>query len=88
MTPFVTAAWTLAAGAMVLFLPGLAWLAFFWDPEQDTYERLAEALGLSIAMSAVIALLANLLGLRLTPISVVVIYGILAVPAFWALRRW
>ena len=88
MTPFITAAWTLAAGAMVLFLPGLAWLAFFWDPEQDTFERLAEALGLSVAMSAVIALIANLLGLRLTPISVVVIYGILAVPAFWALRRW
>jgi hypothetical protein len=27
MTPFITAAWTLIAGAMVLFLPGLAWQA-------------------------------------------------------------
>jgi uncharacterized membrane protein len=52
MTPFITTAWTLLAGVLVLFLPGFAWLAFFWDPEQDTFERLAEAIGLSVALSA------------------------------------
>ncbi len=88
MTPFITAAWTLIAGAMVLFLPGLAWQAFFWDPEQDTFERLAEVLGLSAALIAVIALLAYLLGLRLTSTPVIIVYGLLAIPAAWALRRW
>jgi hypothetical protein len=88
MTPFITATWTLVAGVVVLLLPGLAWLAFFYDPEQDAFERLAETLGVSIALSAIIALLAFLLGLQLSSWIVITIYGLMAFPAFWALRRW
>ena len=86
MTPLFSATWTLFAGAMVLFLPGFAWLAFFWDPEQDTFERLAEVLGLSIAFSALIALLAYLLG---TATSLVVFSSTdTGISCFWTLRRW
>ena len=88
MTPFITATWTLVAGSMVLFLPGSAWKFFFWDPEQDAFERLAEALGLSVALSAVFALLGKLLGLHLWPALIIGGYSIAAIPAFLALRRW
>jgi hypothetical protein len=88
MTPIITATWTLIAGAMVLFLPGLAWLAFFWDPDQDTFERLAEALGLSVSLSAVIALFAYLLDWQFTSTFIIAVYVLLAFPALWALRRW
>ena len=88
MTPLFSASWTLLTGAMVLFLPGLAWLAFFWDTEQDAFERLAEMLGVSIAFSALIALLAFQLGLHLSSYVVILIYGLMAIPAFWTLKRW
>ena len=88
MTPFISAAWTLITGAMVLFLPGLAWLALFWDPDQDTFERLAEVLGLSISLTAVLALFAYLLNWQLTSTFIIAIYVLLAFPAFWGLRRW
>ena len=88
MTPFISATWTLIAGAMVLFLPGFAWLALFWDPDQDTFERLAEVLGLSISMTAVLALLAYLLNWQLTSTFIIVIYVLLAFPSLWGLRRW
>ena len=88
MIPLFSATWTLLAGAMVLFLPGLAWLYFFWDAEQDAFERLAEMLGVSIASSALIALLAYLLGLHLSSSIVILIYGLMAIPAFWTLKHW
>ena len=88
MTPFISATWTLIAGAMVLFLPGLAWLALFWDPDQDTFERLAEVLGLSISMTAVLALFAYLLNWQLTSTFIIAFYVLLAFPALWGLRRW
>ncbi len=62
MTPIITTTWALFAGLIVLFLPGLAWQALFWDPEQDTFERMAEAMGLSISITALLALLAYIFG--------------------------
>lgn len=88
MTPFITTAWTPLAGVLVLCLPGLAWLAFFWDPEQDTFERLAEAIGLSVALSALIALLAAMIGLQLTPGLVALVYILFASAGLITLRRW
>ena len=88
MISFISTTWALVAGVIVLFLPGLAWMAFFWDPEQDTFERLAEALGLSIALSALIALVAYLIGLQISAVFVILLYGLMAVPSFWTLRRW
>lgn len=88
MIPLFSATWILLAGSMVLLLPGLAWLYFFWDAEQDAFERLAEMLGVSIASSALIALLAYLLGLHLSSSIVILIYGLMAIPAFWTLKHW
>lgn len=88
MTPIFVTIWTLVAGVMVLFLPGLAWLALFWDPEQDLFERLAEAMGVSISLSALLALLAYLLGWDITSPVLLLAYVLLVPPAVWALRRW
>lgn len=88
MSSIISASWTLLAGVVVLFLPGLAWQAFFWDPEQDTFERIAELIGQSIALSAVAALFAYLLGLHLSSSGLFVIYALMALPAFWTIRRW
>jgi hypothetical protein len=89
MTQLISATWTLFAGAMVLCLPGFAWLVFFWDSRQDVFERLAEVLGLSIALIAVFAQFAYLLDWRITSTSLIVIFTVLAIPVFWALsRRW
>lgn len=88
MTPFVTTIWALFAGVLVLFLPGIAWQALLWDPEQDTIERLAEAIGISISITALLALLTFILNWRLSSIILIVFYLILVPPAIWALRHW
>ena len=88
MTPIITTTWALFAGVIVLFLPGLAWQAFFGDPEQDTFERLAEAIGVSISITALLALLAFIFSWQVSSIALVVFYLLLVPPAIWALRRW
>jgi hypothetical protein len=87
MIPFLTSAWTLLAGVLVLLLPGLAWMALFWDPDLDAFERLAEVLGIGIATTAVLALVTFLVGGQLGSSSLILIYLILAVPAIWTLHR-
>ncbi len=88
MTPIITTTWALFAGLIVLFLPGLAWQSLFWDPEQDTFERLAEAIGLSISITALLALLAYIFGWQVSSIAMVVFYLLLVPPAIWAMRHW
>lgn len=88
MTPFISGTWSLVAGGVVLILPGLAWLAFFLDADQDPFERLAEVLGISISATAVVALFAYLLGWHLGSAAVVGIYLVLLLPAIWGCRRW
>jgi hypothetical protein len=88
MTPFLTTTWTLIAGVMVLFLPGLAWLVLFWDPEEDLFERFAEAIGISISITALFALLAYVLGWNISTPALILVYLLLLPPALWTLRRW
>ena len=88
MTPFITTIWAVFAGLVVLFLPGLAWLALFRDPEQDTFERLAEVIGLSISITALVALLAFIFNWGLSSILLVVFFILLIPPAIWAIRHW
>jgi hypothetical protein len=88
MTSVFTTTWTLFAGVIVLFLPGFAWLALFWDPAQDAFERLAESIGVSISITALFALLAFILGWQITSSVLIVIYLLMAPPAVWSLRRW
>ena len=88
MNPLLNTPWTLVAGVIVLFLPGFAWLAFFWEDDQDAFERLAEALGISIALTAVVALAAFLLDLQVTAALLITSYLLLLLPAFITTRRW
>jgi hypothetical protein len=88
MIPLFTTIWTLIAGVIVLFLPGLAWQALFRDAEQDLFERLAEALGVSISITALLALLAYLLNWSITSPVLILVYMLLVPPAIWSLRQW
>jgi hypothetical protein len=88
MTPIITTTWALFVGAMVLFLPGFAWLALFWEPEQDAFERLAESIGVSISITALFALFAYLLDSQITTTVLIILYLLLIPPAFLALRHW
>jgi hypothetical protein len=87
MLALLSGVWVAVAAAVVLCLPGIAWLAWTGDPEKDFFERLAEALGLSISLAALAALVLFLAGLSLPGAAVVAIYGLLALAAFPALRR-
>ena len=81
--------WYLIAGGVVLCLPGIAWWAWFPEKDRDILERIAEVVGLSIAITALVALGFFLLDWRLTTVGVGVIYGILGLLAVAGLvRRW
>ena len=88
MTSLFTTIWTLIAGVIVLFLPGLAWQALFRDAEQDLFERLAEVMGISISVTALFALLAYLLNWSFTSPVLILGYILLVPPAIWMLRQW
>jgi hypothetical protein len=75
-------------GAMVLFLPGIAWQALFWDPDEDIFERLAETIGVSISLTAMLALYAHVIGWRISSVGLIILYILLIPPAAWAIRRW
>lgn len=87
MTPILSATWTLIAGAIVLFLPGIAWLALFLDPDKDVFENLADALGVSISLIALLALLAFIAGLRISSFGLIVFYILLVPLSIWSLHR-
>lgn len=80
------------AAALVLFLPGLAWLTWFPGEERDFPSRLADAAALSIALTAVAALALFVLKIRMGGLAVAGIYGLLALAAAsgWLRRppRW
>ncbi len=78
----------LFAAALVLLLPGLAWLAWFPHPEQDAASRLADASALSISLTGLAALALFLLKIQLNTLSIAGIYASLALltAAGW-LRR-
>lgn len=88
MTSILSTTWTLFTGVMVLFLPGLAWLVLFWDPEQDAFERLGDILGISISATSIFALYVYLVGWQVSSITLLVLYCLLIPPAVWGIRRW
>ena len=85
MIPFLAASWHLVAGVIVLFLPGIAWLALFWDTGQDPLERLAHAIGVSISLTALGALIAFLIHWQISSASLIILYGLLVPLAVWGL---
>ena len=75
------------AGGVVLFLPGIAWWAWFPEKKRDILEWIAEIAGLSIAISALVVLGFFLLDWRLTPIGVGLIYAFLGTLAAAGILR-
>ena len=75
----------LAAAAIVLFLPGAACLAWDRSTRRDPLEWAAEAAGLSIAITALVAAVFFWVGLRLSAAGVVMLYG--AALAAWLAPR-
>jgi hypothetical protein len=73
---------------IVLALPGFAWLGLFWDPDQDLFERLAGAVGISLSLTALVGLATFLIPLRITAIALVGFYLALLPLAAIAVWRW
>ena len=77
--------WALIAGAIVLFLPGIAWFAWFPEESEEFTSVLAEVIGLSIAFSALTALAFFLFGWTFSVGLLVIIYtllGLLTIAGF------
>lgn len=75
---------------VVLFLPGAVWVVWRHPADQDGLEQLAEALGLSIALTALGGLLFFILGERLSGGDLRVAYAGLGIAfaggVVWRLR--
>jgi hypothetical protein len=65
----------LAAAGLVVFLPGAAWLVWM-KGRYDPFERLAEAAGISLALTALFALVTFYLNIHLPPVGFVALYGL------------
>jgi hypothetical protein len=87
MISLETSIWALIIGVLVLFLPGFAWLALFWTPDQDIFERLAEAMGISISLTALLALLAYSFDWKITAAALIIFYILLIPIAVWGFKR-
>jgi hypothetical protein len=73
---------------LVLFLPGIAWQSLFWDPDQDIFERLAEATGVSISLTALVALFLYIIGWQISSAALIVGYLLLAPLAVWGFWQY
>lgn len=69
--------WSLIAGGIVLLLPGLAWQAWFHEVDKDIFELLAEAIGVSLGITALLALWVFLVGWHFSGTTLIVIYAFL-----------
>jgi hypothetical protein len=67
------------AAALVLVLPGAAWLAWQSRARRDSLEWLADAVGISITLSALVALGAFLLRLTFSREALIVLYSLAGV---------
>jgi hypothetical protein len=88
MTAFISLIQQIAAAAIVLLLPGLAWQAWFPCPDRDKGERLAEAVGFSLSVTALLALAGFLFGFHYSGVGVAgitLVFGLIWL-AGWLLR--
>jgi hypothetical protein len=69
--------WYLISGGIALLLPGLAWLAWIPGGNKDILERLSEATGLSIALTALVALAGFLGGWHFSSSWLIFAYGLI-----------
>jgi hypothetical protein len=85
---FLQALQLVAAGAIVLLLPGSVWLAWFPRARSDPFQRLGDACGLSLALTALAGLATFVLGIHLSAGWLAGIYVLLAgIGAAGYLRR-
>ena len=76
------------AAFLVLVLPGWAVLAWLPSDCQDGFERLADAVGISIAVTVLLAELAFFVRIQFTEVSLAVLYGLALLAALLSsLRR-
>ncbi len=88
-SPLLHILWLAASAGITLFLPGAALLAWLPRSQVDFTQQLARAMGLSMALTALGALVTFLTGLRLSAASLVLIYaGLGLVGLAGGLRRW
>lgn len=73
--------WYLISGGITLLLPGLALMAWFPEHEKDILERLSEAIGLGIALTALVALAGFLGGWHFSSAGLLFAYGLMGVLA-------
>jgi hypothetical protein len=76
-----------AAAALVLFLPGAACLAWDRAGKRDPLEWTAEAIGLSMALTALIAAVLFWVDLRLSGVGLGILYVAALVAWFWPRLR-
>ncbi|HVN53369.1 MAG TPA: hypothetical protein VMT46_03485 [Anaerolineaceae bacterium] len=62
------------AAALISFLPGLAWLVWQPDDGEDSGERLAGAVGLSISLVAILALAFFVLHISLSAAALIILF--------------
>ncbi len=84
---FLESSWRLLAGALVLFLPGFAWLGLFWDSDQDPASRLAEAAGISLSLTALFGLATYLIPVRVSASWFAGLYLLMFFAAAWTVWR-
>ncbi|HEY5573562.1 MAG TPA: DUF6541 family protein [Anaerolineales bacterium] len=69
--------WQITAGGIVLILPGLAWSIWFRRTEEDLLAHLADLIGVSIAATALVALIGFLLGWHFSSAWLLLSYSLL-----------
>ncbi len=78
----------IAAGILVLILPGLVWLSWLSATPRDPLERLADMVAISLSFNALAALAAFYLGLAFFMDVFLVVYAILGVLGVITLALW
>ena len=84
-------AWIGLSIGIVLFVPGAAWLAWFRQPGKGFAAQLGTSTGVSLALTALVALASFVFHFRLYPWEVVIIYTGLAMTAglgWLRSRKW
>lgn len=77
----------MAAAVLVLFLPGLVWVLYSKNKDHDIVEMMADAIGISISLMAMIAMLFFYAGLSFSPLLIGIIFGGLALAVLIKLIR-
>ena len=65
----------MAVALVVLFMPGLVWILYLNNKDHDIVESLADAIGISISLMAIFAMLFFYAGLSFSPFLIGILFG-------------